>query len=210
MEQLCNGRYGDAAPKLAHASTFTADFNNWLQLHNKNAYFYSATRHQKYGIPRSNPRPGDGSVYRLTDLCRTNAGTIAPKAFNRVGDNGTVGGQTLVGLLALHHLLRRAEDKGIAVRCWPFDGLDIASAAYEGAHVLLEPYPSAVRSPTVRQGDSADAIASAEFLRQQDIAGNLPELLDLQALTEKQKIIVLFEGWIVSHRPGPLPERPDG
>ena len=201
LERLTSGTYGEAAPKLAHASTFAADFNAWLVVQGNKPYFYSATKHKTYRIPQRNPRREDGSVYRLTELCRPISGSAAPKALNRVGDNGAVGGQTIVGLIAIHDLLRQAEDKGISVRCWPFDGLDITSAAYEGAHVLVEPYPSAVRKSGVKQGDSADAFACAQYLREQDLAGHLPAILDLQSLTENQKLKVLFEGWIVSHRP---------
>ena len=201
LERLCNGTYGEAAPKLAHPSTFAANFNSWLQRHGGHPYFYSATKHKAYCIPQRNLRGGDESVYRLTELCRPISGFGAPKALNRVGDNGTVGGQTLVGLIAIHNLLDRAVQDKIPVRCWPFDGLDITSPVYYAAHVLMEPYPSAIRRSSVAQCDSADALASAQCLQEQDRAGHLSHILDLRNLTEEQKLTVSFEGWIISHRP---------
>jgi hypothetical protein len=195
LKSLCDGTYG--GPALAHASTFGANFNNWLlQREGGRPFFYSATKHEKYGVPRTNPRNRDNSVYRLTERCGG-----APKALNRVGDNGSVGGQTLVGLIAIHELLDRAAKAKIPVRCWPFDGLDITSSAYHDSHVLVEPYPSAVRGHGVPQNDIEDARASAMWVQTKDCGGCLAHALDLSGLSKDHKQIVSFEGWIVSHRP---------
>jgi len=206
LERLCNGTYGETAPKLAHARTFGADFNGWLQRQGGDPYFYSATKHRAYCIPQRNPRASDDSVYRLTELCRPISGFGAPKALNRVGDNGSVGGQTLVGLIAIRELLVRAAEAKIPVRCWPFDGLDVISPAYHAAHVLVEPYPSAVRKLDVAQSDIEDALASAQRVQQEDRNGSLAHALDLRDLSEDQKLVVSFEGWIISHRPQSSPD----
>lgn len=200
LRSLCDGTYG--GPALAHASTFGADFNNWLlQREGGRPFFYSACQ-PTYHLPQTNPRSEDTSVYRLTELYLRCNGLGAPKALNRVGDNGSVGGQTLVGLIAIRDMLDRAAKAGIRVQCWPFDGLDITSSAYDGAHVLVEPYPSAFpRAPDVTQPHCEDALASVKWMQQEDRNGRLTRALDLRDLPEDQKPVVFFEGWIVSPRP---------
>ena len=84
---------------------------------------------------------------------------------------------------------------------WPFDGLAIADGAYENAHVMIEPYPTAVRSSEVPQTDDSDALASAAHLREAYAHGGLSGLFDLSDLDEADGAIVRFEGWIVAHRP---------
>ena len=69
---------------------------------------------------------GDPTVYRLCERYPSLFGTGNPKPFNRVGDNGSVGGQTLVGLIKILELIEVCDQEGIPVKCWPFDGMDIA------------------------------------------------------------------------------------
>ena len=201
LEALCAGTYGASAPGLDHASTFASALNAWLKAQGRLAYFYSATKSSLYGIPAKNPRGSDPSLYRLTERCRPSSNAGSPKAFNRVGDNGTVGGQSLVGMVALRQLLSICAREKIPVAVWPFDGLSIGDAVYSNAHVLLEPYPSAVREAHVPQTDASDALASAAGVQNADRAGLLEELLDLSALTPPQRSVVRFEGWIASHVP---------
>ena len=85
--------------------------------------------------------------------------------FNRLGDNGTVGGQSLVGLVALNSLLSRCRSEGIAITVWPFDGLSVLDRAYSNAHVMIEPYPTAVREEHVSQTDESDALASVAHVQ---------------------------------------------
>jgi hypothetical protein len=201
VEALATGAYGGSAPEFGHPRAFARRFNEWLVARGRHPYFYSATKSQLYGVPQRNPRPGDRACYRLTELCRSHSGTGAPKPFNRVGDNGTVGGQSLVGILAIRNLLAQSARRNIPVAVWPFDGLSIGDQAYKGAHVMIEPYPSAVRAADVMQTDESDALACAAHLRTTDRTGSLYSLLDLSAIRPEDAPIVAIEGWIISHRP---------
>lgn len=199
LNRLRDGSYGENAPKLSGARTFAPALNEWLVTRGQQAFFYSATKSKEYGIPNRNPRANDTDIFRLTERCRPSCNSGAPKAFNRVGDRGTVGGQTLVGLIAIHDLLARCHSAHIPIRCWPFDGLSITSPVYENAHVLVEPYPSAVRSKDVVQSDRDDALASVALVQGADLDGTLSDLLDVSALSPEDSAVVLFEGWILSH-----------
>jgi hypothetical protein len=186
---------------MGHAKAFASRFNDWLTARGKRPYFYSATKASPYNLPSFNPREKDPSTYRLTELRRSTSGAGAPKAFNRVGDTGTVGGQSLVGMLALNDLLARCARDGVKVAAWPFDGLSIDDSAYADAHVLIEPYPTAVRHSSVAQTDESDALASAARVRDEDAQNALRSLLDLSALSTEDAAVVRREGWILSHRP---------
>jgi hypothetical protein len=205
LDALVLGTYG--GPPMSHASGFARGFNDWLIANGRPAYFFSCTKGSKYDIPTADPRPSryglmDPTTYRLTELSQGVKRGCLPKPLNRVGDNGTVGGQTLVGLVLLHELLFECQRMNIPLAVWPFDGLDIRSAAYEGHHVMFEPYPSAVRDAGVVQTDLNDAVASVLCVQRADQGGQLPQQLDLVALSAADRLRVAFEGWIVGHRPG--------
>jgi hypothetical protein len=204
LDSLVHGTYG--GPLLAHVSEFASKFNDWSISRSRPPYFFSRTKAKSYGVPREDPRPGrfgavDSTTYRLTELCKGPQKRYVPKPLNRIGDNGTVGGQTIVGLILLHELLVETCRRGLPVAVWPFDGLDIHSSAYEGRHVMFEPYPSSIRDPHVKQTDWNDAEASVLFIQEADCAGKLPAMLDLHELTDEQQARVLFEGWIIGQRP---------
>jgi len=204
LDSLVHGTHG--GPPLAQVREFAAEFNKWLISYSRPPYFFSRTKADYYGVPKEDPRPSrfgaaDATTYRLTELCQGSQKGCVPKPLNRIGDNGTVGGQTIVGLILLDELLVETQRLGIPVAVWPFDGLDINSIAYEGRHVMFEPYPSSVRDPGVRQTDWNDAEASVLFIQQADRAGKLAARLDLHELTDEQQAQVLFEGWIIGHRP---------
>jgi hypothetical protein len=193
---------GRGVPPLRHPSIYAKQFNDWCISRGKPPYFYSATKASKYNIPKSDPRKGEvETVTRLTERCKSRFGTGNPKPFNRVGDNGTVGGQTLMGLIKLRKLLKMCDAEGIPVKCWPFDGLDISSSSYNNSHVLLEPYPAAVRSPGVAYTDANDAIACVKLIQRFDQAGQLVDLMDLSCLSDHHKDMVAVEGWIVGYSP---------
>lgn len=196
---------GFGVPKLQHPSDYARLFNEWCVDRGQPPYFYSGTMAALYGIPRSDPRRGaEDTVRRLTERCARQSGSGNPLPFNRVGDPGTVGGQTIMGLVKLRELLLKCQSEDISVKCWPFDGLDINSASYAGSHVLVEPYPTALRPPDVLQTDANDAIESAKFIQQSDQAGELLYLLNLSSLSSSHKNIVLKEGWIVGFSPAPF------
>lgn len=199
VDSLATGGYGEGAPQLGHPKLFARPFNEWLVSQGGKPYFYSATKSQLYGLPQRNPRSGERACYRLTELRRSASGTGAPKPFNRVGDNGTVGGQSLVGILAIRALLALCAGRNIRVAVWPFDGRSIHDDAYSDAHVMIEPYPSAFRDAYVAQTDESDALACADQVRQADRSRELESLLDLSGLTTEEVAIVATEGWILSH-----------
>lgn len=203
LRALATGSYG--GPPLSHASEFAAQFNSYMRRRGSRTYFFSCTKAAAYGISGSDPRPSqlrapDATTYRLTELAGRLGNGARPKPFNRLGDNGTVGGQTIVGLLLLHELLETARDRGIPVAVWPFDGVDITADAYRGRHVMFEPYPSSIRAPDKARSDWNDAEACVLCIQGADQSGRLSGMLDLCSLgTEIDR--VLFEGWIVGHRP---------
>jgi hypothetical protein len=200
LESLATGGYGNDAPRFGHPRVFARQFNEWLIARGGRPYFYSATKSKSYGVPQQNPRRADCACYRLTELRRSESGAGSPKPFNRVGDSGTVGGQSLVGILAIRALLASCTVRRIPVAVWPFDGLSITDAAYSQAHVMIEPYPSAVRDGDVAQADDADALACANHVRQADLAGKLDKQLDLSSLSAADTATATLEGWILSHR----------
>ncbi|MDP2662671.1 MAG: hypothetical protein Q8R28_18285 [Dehalococcoidia bacterium] len=201
LRSLCSGSYGQDAPALGHPRTFAASFNAWLVARGLPAYFYSATKGALYGIPSQDPRRGGDSRYRLTERFPSRSGKGSPKPLNRVGDNGSVGGQSLLGMAALVDLLHRCECEGVRLAVWPFDGLSITGSMYADAHVMIEPYPSAVRPTNVVQTDDSDALASTGHTRDMDAADQLAEQLDLSGVDDATAAVVRFEGWIVSHQP---------
>jgi hypothetical protein len=200
LRVLVSGAYGERAPALGPPQEFGQLLNRWLVARGGLPYFYSATKASLYGVPGQNPRANDRTLYRLTERCGAHSGRGTPKAFNRIGDNGTVGGQTLLGLLQVESLLRQCKAEGIRVAVWPFDGLSLETDAYEGAHVMIEPYPTAVRGAEV-QSDEADALASANEVRRADQSGELSRLLDLSSLSAPDAELAQIEGWIAAHRP---------
>ena len=199
LDSLCGGAYGEGAPALCQAGQFGREFNRWLTSQGRSPYFFSATKAGLYGIPNCDPRNDSKASYRLTEMCRSSSRAGAPKAFNRLGDNGTVGGQSLVGLMAINSLLSRCRTEGIPVAVWPFDGLSITEPAYADAHVMIEPYPTAVRDAQVKQSDAADAVASVAHVQEADQRGALELLLNLSNLDLEQARVVRFEGWIFSY-----------
>lgn len=194
LEQLSRGNarrrplpdsQGDAARQL----------NEELRGLGHGDYFWSGTKGEDYGIPLTDPRKGQGGLRRLTETLIRHG---APMCFNKIGDNGSVGGQTLVGLPHLLSLLDRARAEGLRLKAWPFDGVRLSDPEYSPAHVLVEMYPSAVRPNHVEQADDADAVESVNYMQQLDRAGKLLALADLSNLSAKEQQQVRFEGWILA------------
>jgi len=152
---------------------------------------------------KENPRTeiGNPGVFRLTELCRGVGSSATPKPLSRVGDNGSVGGQSCCGIGHLLEVLQACEQEKVPVAVWPMDGLDIQSPAYAGKHVFAEPYPSAKRDREVKQTDVDDARESVRFLRERDQRAELPAVCDLSTLTPQEARRVQFEGWILAHVP---------
>lgn len=158
-------------------------------------YFWSATNAVSFRLPGRDPRRGHDTTRRLTERRRELGG---PKPLNRIGDPGSVGGQTLLGLPRLLELLDSCEARAVPVAAWPFDDLELTSPAYEGRHVLVELYPSAVRAEGVPQSDVNDALAAVEYLQRVDTAGRLAGLMDLSQCSTADRERIQFEGWILA------------
>lgn len=197
LRDLVSGTYSPDAPPLAAPGEFAPRFNDWLRSKGHADYFWSATKAEAYGIPNHQPR--QTGLMRLTETAQPVGNRATPKPFCRLGDNGSVGGQTLHGLRHLHDLLEACKANRLPVKVWPFDGLDIVD--YSGYHVLLEPYPSIVAKSDLKKSDLNDAKAALLMVQQHDSAGTLVNLLSLAPLREEDKETVLLEGWIAGFAP---------
>lgn len=189
MELLFAGARG-ALAREAKAGEFARAVNEELRARGAKPYFWSATK-EGYGLPSSAPRR-DGQ-YRLTEKSHG-------FPFSRVGDNGTVGGQTIVGLPRILELLRWADGERVPVAVWPFDGLGVGEIP-ERTHVMWEPYPTLVRASGIAQSDLNDAHAATLWARDRDRAGALGCELDLSGLDSAAHRRVAFEGWIAGVDP---------
>jgi hypothetical protein len=189
IEQLFSGERG-ARAREAKAGEFARMVNEDLTARRSRPYFWSATK-ERYRLPSRAPRI-DGQ-YRLTE--QSNG-----FPFSRIGDNGTVGGQTIVGLPRIFDMLRWAEGERIPVAVWPFDGLSVGDIP-ERAHVMWEPYPTLVRAKELAQSDLNDAHAATLWARDRDCAGALGRALDLTRLDSAGRHRVAFEGWIAGVDP---------
>ncbi len=208
LAQLYKGGYGmsGGGPRWEHPRRFAAAFNDFLRKQGRPSYFWSATKWELYGLRREekkNPRAkiGNPGVFRLTELCRGIGSPATPKPLSRVGDNGSVGGQSCCGMGHLLEVLESCDQEKVPVAVWPMDGLDLQSPTYAGKHVFAEPYPSAKRDREVEQTDENDAWESVRFLRERGQRGELPAVCELSTLTAEEARIVQFEGWILSHLP---------
>lgn len=175
-----------------NAGRFAATANAWLVARGCPAYFFSHTNGARYGIPTARPRPkGDPTERRLTERS-----TGFPLC--RVGDNGSVGGQSIVGIPRLLTLLDDCEREGVPVKVWPFDGLALDTL---GATVAIEPYPSALRAKGILKSDENDAIGCATWAQRHDHDGTLLAELDLSGLGPAGQRRVRVEGWMAGARP---------
>lgn len=171
-----------------NAGGYAKAFNDLLRSKNQPEYFYSATKGKDYGIPVKDPRPEDLNKFRHTERNRVKQ----PFPFNRVGDNGSVGGQTIVGIPNLLQLL--SSEVGPSIFAWPFDGVELPSSV---KHVLVEVYPSALRRKSVPQSDLNDAIACVEWCMAEDAAGRLRSHLSVAAIPrfKEHSDHIRLEGW---------------
>lgn len=206
------GDYAPDAPGVDQPGTFAKAFNDWCVARKRPPYFYSAIRGRAWGLPTRDPRrdePRAGSTrFRRCEKSVSPTGRGTPKPLNRVGDNGSVGGQSLLGWVELVRLIDDAAAAGVELRVWPLDGLDLSGPAYASAHVLIEPYPAAVRDLGVPYDDLNDAQAAALFVQRTDRAGRLLETLDLGSLPPNEAAGVRFEGWIAGYGAATRPPQP--
>ena len=165
----------DDRPALRHPSECCVSFNEWFAArHNGEQLFFSRTRQGPYKhLPPRATAFGGKPVFRRCEETIQAAG-FRPKPAAQIGDNGAVGGQTICGLLQLRLLFGDLDRAGLSERLavWPFDGLALEDAAYEGKHVLVEIYPTLLRGD-LPQTDWNDARASAEWAHDRDRSGVL-------------------------------------
>jgi hypothetical protein len=207
LNSFLDGEYHSTAPAFQDLRQFAPEMNRWLTEQGQKPYFWSATKAEAYQTPGRDPRRGEAeeSACRLTDRYRNESRRATPKPFNRLGDPGTVGGQSLLGMARIRELMQRAEQEGIKLRFWPFDGLNISDPEYDGAHVAVEPYPSALRPVGIQQTDANDALYTARAIQEADLKGQASSFFDVSGLRSCDIPIVRFEGWIVGHRLGSQP-----
>ena len=195
LNAFLNGTYAEEAPSFQDdVGTFAREFNKFLNRSGRKFYFWSATKCDQYGIPNSDPRALESSETRYRHTERTLIGH-QPKPLCRLGDPGTVGGQSLFGMRNLSLLIQECERCNISLRAWPFDGLDLADKTYKNAHVLVEPYPTALRPIRVPQSDENDAYWTAHTFEEMDTGGTLINAMKLGGLKDHYRTIA-FEGWI--------------
>lgn len=169
-----------------HAGAFAGAVNTSLEQRGSLPYFWSATNGARYGLPSKNPRPKNDASQRR--LCEERGGLRF--GFSRLGDPGSVGGQTIVGLARVLAMLQ--ENANIQV--WPFDGLSLCELCR--GHVALEIYPSAVRAREVAQSDENDATACVTWAQRHDLQGTLARQIDLTSLSDEEQARARIEGWI--------------
>lgn len=199
------GDYAPDAPAVAEPARFAPAFNAWCAARGRPPYFYSAIRGPAWGLPRSDPRrdepPERCTRFRLCEKRRPESARGSPKPLNRVGDLGSVGGQSLLGWVELLQLVEGAAAAGVKLRIWPLEGLDLGDPVFADAHVLVEPYPAAMRDPAVPPSDLADARAAALYVQRRDQAGALSAELNLSTLDPSTAARAQREGWIVGYPP---------
>ncbi len=203
LRALRQGATPKGLPGLEHPNSFCNKVNEKLE----QDVFFSLGR--LYSLP-GEPSEGFGDLFRSTERALQGVGH-EPFPANRIGDNGAVGGQTICGMREISLLLEEAEGAGIRLAVWPFDGLSLNDASYEGAHVCVEIYPTLLRPAGVRQTDENDATASADYMYEREREGTLGEVMDLRALRADEARLVRSEGWIFGVRPaGPTPRGSPG
>ncbi len=107
----------------------------------------------------------------------------------KLGGIGSVGLQSLYGMIQLKTLIAETGNFGIPVHFWPFDGFEIPP----NHHVGIEIYPALYNKYQKR--DLNDAIETARYFRNQSRTG---ELFQLFKLNPPQRIarIIEREGWL--------------
>jgi hypothetical protein len=178
-------------PPLGPPHVFPAAFNAWA---GRSVFFCRVRRlARSYGLPTRADWSGD--AVRLTERAMPGA-----KPATRLGGTGSVAGQTLTGLLELHHLLADAEAAGIPVVAWPLDTLVDDGCS----HVGVEIYPTFCRPRRVPKSDDADARAACTWAARADLA----RALDLRGAPTRIRRVARLEGWILGAAPEALRRRP--
>jgi len=131
-------------------------------------------------------RLGDSRWRRITDI-RARA-----KSVFHFDAPGSVAKSTHAGIPWLRFL---RQGLGGRVHFWPFDGWKVPP----GRSAVLEVYPSLWSRSfqrDARDSHQQDAYAAAEWLRRNDVDGNLERFFS-PSLTEEERKVAEIEGWIL-------------
>ncbi|MDF2934687.1 MAG: hypothetical protein K0Q90_60 [Paenibacillaceae bacterium] len=158
---------------------------------------------------RFGPKPGaglfrtfslaDGRSFVLHDRRLVEERYRRLKPGYQLGGIGSVGQQTLYGVLYLRELLELCKEAGVAVHIWPQHGTRIPDTG----HVAAEVYPTlslameGIRGPRT---DAGDAAACVSWLSRLDREGGLEELLAL-SFGEEEWQRARLEGWVLGVKP---------
>lgn len=203
LRSFVRGDYAADGVRVSDLRSFAPAFNAWCVARGRPPYFYSAIRGAAWGLPTSDPRKDESTSTRYRRCERhglSPLGRGAPKPLNRVGDQGSVGGQSLLGWVELVALIDACAQGDIPLRVWPLDGLDLGAPGYADAHVWVEPYPAAVRALGVPYDDANDALAATIHAQHADRTGQLEDPFNLGVDDEDAQRIIGFEGWIFGYR----------
>jgi precorrin-8X/cobalt-precorrin-8 methylmutase len=181
----------DSRPPLGPPHVFPAAFNAWAG----RTVFFCRVRGlaRSYGLPTRTDWAGN--AVRLTERAMPGA-----KPATRLGGTGSVGGQTLTGLLELERLLVGASRAGIPIVAWPMDALVDDGCS----HVGVEIYPTFCRPREVPKSDDADARAVCTWAARADLG----RALDLERAPARVRRAARLEGWILGAAPEALRRPP--
>lgn len=139
----------------------------------------------------------DGREFRLYERRLAEERLRRLKPPYQIGGIGTVGQQSLYGMLHLYGLLEACRERGISLHVWPMDGTKVP----EGSHVLAEMYPSMHHRPEDGpRTDAGDAQACVRWVRQEERAGRLEHWLTPSFRAEEWERVRL-EGWVLGLMP---------
>lgn len=150
------------------------------------------------GIFRTFTLP-DGRIFVLHDRRLVEMRYRRLKPGYQVGGIGSVGQQSLYGILYLWELLALCRESGIMVHVWPQQGVRIPGAG----HVAVEVYPTLSLAMEGIQGPRTDvgyAAACVSWMARMDREGGLEQLLALP-FGEEEWMRARLEGWVLGVPP---------
>lgn len=137
----------------------------------------------------------DGTAYELKERRLAEERLRRLKPAYQLGGIGSVGQQSLFGMLHLRELLLTCRKEGIPVFVWPQDGVEVPSRG----HVLAEMYPTLCLGELglkgVPRSDAGDAQACVVWAERNDSAGDPEGFFRLDGLTAEELRRARLEGW---------------
>jgi hypothetical protein len=111
------------------------------------------------------------------------------KSIFQLGGAGSVGLQSLHGMVHLFKAIKFCLEKNILVHIWPFDGWNVP----DNKHLIIEIYPALYN--TGNKGDMEDSWTSVRWFRQQMEAGTLYDFFNPR-LSPDERRRAAVEGWV--------------